>query len=535
MVEPAYRGSGHKNKALGGDKKSTFAPMRKYPIGLQDFRGIREGGFLYVDKTQLIHTLIESGKYYFLSRPRRFGKSLLLSTVKEIFSGSKDLFKGLWIEQHWNWEQRHPVIHLSLSRIDYQALGLYEALNREMDALATEKGIQLTADHLKGKFEELVQKTAADGKVVILIDEYDKPIVDYLNDIPKAQENRSIFKSFYSVLKDADEYIRLLLITGVSKFTKVSIFSDLNNLNDITLHPKYTTLAGITQQELETDFAVEIEEMQRSVPTILQEIKEWYNGYSWRDGTDTVYNPFSLLRFMEAGVFQNFWYQTGTPSFLVEQIKKNKEYQFDGLRMGEIGLGNFDIERISPAPLLFQTGYLTIKHYDPRTQTYTLDYPNKEVESSLLEALLSAYREVFPGDSLALAGDLRIALESNDIKRFITLLNTLIATIPYDLWRADNESIFSIIVHLTFKLLGVYIEAEVPSSRGRSDMIIQTDTHIYSLEFKLDQSPQKALDQILNKGYLRPYQADSRTKVAIGINFSSKKREVSGYRVRKLD
>ena len=321
----------------------------------------------------MIHTLVESGKYYFLSRPRRFGKSLLLSTIKEIVSGSKELFKGLWIEGQWNWEQKYPVIHISFASIGVRTLGLTQAIFESLAENAERLGVSLEKTTIDQQFKELIRKVSALGKVVVLIDEYDKPIIDNLDDIPLAEQNRAVFKSFYSVLKDSDEYIRLLLITGVSKFTKVSIFSDLNNLNDITLHPKYATLAGITQQELESDFSMEIKEMQKSVPAILEEIREWYNGYSWHDGTQTVYNPFSLL-------------------------------------------------------LLFQTGYLTIKSYDPKSQTYELDYPNKEVESSLLDALLSAYRDVFPSDSMALTGDLGAALQANDIPRVMELLNALIST-----------------------------------------------------------------------------------------------------------
>lgn len=376
---------------------AIFVIMRKYPIGLQDFREIIEGGFLYVDKTRLIHAMIDSGKYYFLSRPRRFGKSLLLSTIKEIFTGGKELFKNLWIENNWNWERTHPVIHLRLSKINYQKLGLYDALNKELDTIAKELRIALEETNLKDKFEELIRKAATRDKVVILIDEYDKPIVDYLNNIPKAKENRAVFRSFYSVLKDSDEYIRLLLITGVSKYAKVSIFSDLNNLRDITLSPQFASLAGITQEELETNFAQEISEMQWANPDILTEIRKWYNGYSW-NGRDRVYNPFSLLNFMADRIFRNFWFQTGTPTWLVNHIKENKEFEFENVELGENALSNFDIEKLESIPVLFQTGYLTIKSYDPAYQIYKLDYPNQEVKSSLLDYLLSAYNYTAPGE-----------------------------------------------------------------------------------------------------------------------------------------
>jgi hypothetical protein len=511
-----------------------FVHMRKYPIGLQEFRKIREGGYIYVDKTQLIHNLIESGSYYFLSRPRRFGKSLLLSIVKEIFSGSRELFKGLWIEDNWNWEQRLPVIHLAFSQIAYKEHGLAKAIDRELELIAQQFGVTLEGENIKEKFRELIRKVAGNGKVVILIDEYDKPIIDFLENLPVVQENREVFKSFYSVLKDSDKHVHLLLITGVSKFSKVSIFSDLNNLNDITIHPRYSTLVGITQQELETSFAPEIRHMQQSMPAVLDKIKEWYNGYSWFDGKETVYNPFSLLSLMEAGVFRNFWFQTGTPTFLIQQIKKKREFRFEGIRLGEITLGNFDPANISPAPLLFQTGYLTIKRYDPDSHIYELDYPNKEVESSLLDGLLSAYREVFPNDSMAWSDDLKEALRANDIERVIALLNDLIVNIPYDHWKADKESIFHIVVYLAFRKVGIDVNTEVHSAKGRADVLVQTATHIYVIELKLDTSAKKALEQVLKKDYLMPFKADNRKKIAIGINFSSKDRMVKDYELKEV-
>jgi hypothetical protein len=508
--------------------------MRKYPIGIQDFRKIRKDGFVYVDKTRLIHTLIESGNYYFLSRPRRFGKSLLLYTIKEIFNGNRELFKDLWIENNRNWEQRHPVIHLRFSQMAYKEVGLVTAIERELALVAQQFSVSLTGDNIKEQFRELIRKISDIGKVVILIDEYDKPIIDFLDNVQLAQANREVFKSFYSVLKDADEYIRFLLITGVSKFSKISIFSDLNNLNDITLHPRYTTLVGITQEELENNFKPEIEEMQKSFPDVLHDIKKWYNGYSWFDGNDTVYNPFSLLKFMDSRVFQNFWFQTGTPTFLVEQIKNRREFRYEGIRLGEIALGSFDIERFSPASLLFQTGYLTIKKYDPVSRTYELSYPNSEVESSLLDSLLSAYREVFPEDSMAWTGDFREALRTDDIPRLIALLNALIITISYDHWQADKQSIFHIILYLAFKIVGIDVQTEVHNARGRCDILVQTPTHIYVIELKLDGSAKKAIEQVLKKDYLKPYATDKRKKVAIGINFSSKDRMVKDYVVEEV-
>ncbi|ACU64067.1 ATP-binding protein [Chitinophaga pinensis] len=510
--------------------------MRKYPIGLQDFRKIRKEGFLYVDKTQSIYKLIDSGNYYFLSRPRRFGKSLLLSTIKEIFSGNKELFEGLWIHDQWNWEQKHPVIHLRFSHIAYKELGLIEALSRELDFLAKAFDVQLVEDSLALKFRELIRKVAKNDRVVILIDEYDKPITDYLEDLEKVEENRSVIKSFYSVLKDADEYIRLLLITGVSRFPKVSIFSDLNNLNDITIHRNYATIAGITQEELQTNFKDEIAEIQQHQSDLLTKLKLWYNGYAWHEDAERVYNPFSVLKYMDGRDFRNYWFQTGTPTWLVNLMKRNKEFDLENVYIGENALSNFNVEHIAVVPVLFQTGYLTIKGYNANNRLYELGYPNSEVEESLTDALLSAYRNVFPGnDSLAVTNDLGEALKNNNIPQIMKALDVLLSTIPYDHWKAESESIFHIIVHLSFKRLGLDVRSEVHSATGRCDILVFTEQNIFAIELKLNGTAQSALNQIFEKGYLRSYQLDKRKKIAIGISFSSEKRSVEELLVKEME
>lgn len=507
---------------------------KKYPIGLQSFREIRQGDYLYVDKTELIHELITTGCYYFLSRPRRFGKSLLVDTIKELFSGSRELFEGLWIEDHWDWERKNPVIHLRISKIPYQKVGLYEALFYELDALAEPLGISLEGTGLKSKFWELIEKTAKKcGQVVILIDEYDKPIIDYLNDPSKVDENRAVFKEFYSVLKDADAHIRFLLLTGVSRFSKVSIFSDLNNLQDITVGRMFNALAGITQQELEHYFAEEIgiyaAEMSRSPAELTEMIRHWYNGYSWTYNRETLYNPFSLLSFMKEGEFRNYWFATGSPTFLVKGIQARGEYDFENVSSTEHVLGHFDPLNLISVPLLFQTGYLTMKGYDPNTRLYRLGYPNQEVKDSLLDNLLSAYRGVYPDTSANETGQILIAVQQYDIPGLIQGLNSVIASIPYDHRRADTESIFHIIMLLTFQKLGVDVRTELHSSRGRCDLLLQTDSDIYVIELKLDGTAEEALAQILDRGYLEPYATDPRRKTAIGISFSSSDRKVAAY------
>jgi len=511
--------------------------MRKYPIGLQDFEKIRENDYLYVDKTRIIHSLIQSGNYYFLSRPRRFGKSLLLSTIKNIFSGKKELFKGLWIEDHWNWKQKHPVIHLGLSSIGFASLGLYDALLEEMDAQAAQFGVGLTSRHLEGKFKELIRKVGEKDQVVILIDEYDKPIIDFLDDIPKAEENRTIFRNFYSVLKDSDQYIRLLFITGVSRFSKVSIFSGLNNLEDISLSEPMNDIAGITQTELEANFKPELEELAEKFGAayneVVGQVKYWYNGYSWT-GKNTLYNPFSLLLLFKQGRFDNFWFETGTPTFLVKALKDQREFQFDQVKANLTELGSFDLANPVSEALLFQTGYLTIRKFDRKSGIAELGYPNREVENSLKDALLSTYREVFPKYSAPITEDISAALMTKDIPRMIIGLNTLISTIPYDHWKAESESIFHIIFHLALTRLGIDIQSEVHSSHGRCDAVVQTPLHIYAIELKLNGSAKQGIDQIMEKHYLSPFQSDPRKKIAIGINFSSEKRAVDEYLVKEM-
>lgn len=298
--------------------------------------------------------MVDYGKYYFLSRPRRFGKSLLLDTLSELFSGRKELFKGLWIYDKWDWKNKNPVIRISFSNIGIGTIGLKDAIERALHENAQRLHVSLTSSGYDQLFKELITKAAKISKVAILIDEYDKPVIDYLDNIPRAEENRTILKSFYFILKDADEHIRLLILTGVSRFSKVSIFSDLNNLEDITLSKHFNNLLGITQQELETNFASELEQLPRILGIdklqLLENIKSRYNGYSW-DGTETLYNPFSLLSFMKEEAFRNFWFATGSPSFLVGLLKKNGEYNFENVRESDISLGSFQIENPVSGPL----------------------------------------------------------------------------------------------------------------------------------------------------------------------------------------
>lgn len=489
---------------------------------------------MYVDKTEAIHRLSNTGKYFFLSRPRRFGKSLLVDTMEELFKGSRELFEGLWIADHWDWSKTSPVIHFNFAGLGVRTLGLEAAIHRGLHSNAERLGITLSDTSYDQQFKELIVRASQDGNVVILIDEYDKPLIDYLDEPATLQANRSVMKSFYSVLKELDGHIRLLFLTGVSRFSRVSIFSDLNNLRDITISNPFGTIAGITQAELERDFAPEIAALQKETPDILDRIREWYNGYTW-DGKTRVYNPFSLLNYMADPVFRNYWYVTGTPTFLIDQLRRLNIADMDGVRISEHALADFNTDNPEPAPLLFQTGYLTIKETKGTGQVFVLGYPNREVKESLLDGLLNAYRQSVNSDSLALAMDMQDALRGCDVPMVIRTLDTLISTIPYDHWRADTESIFHIITVLTFKLTGVEVHTEVHSAKGRCDVLVKTDDYLYVLELKLDGTAREALDQILNTGYLLPYQHNPRRKIALGIVFSSTQRCISEYLTHELD
>ena len=347
------------------------------------------------------------------------------------------------------------------------------------------------------------------------------------------ETNRSILKNFYSILKGSDAFIRFLLITGVSQFSPVSIFSDLNNLDNITLSSHYGGLVGISQTELEESFAPEIAELQKSRPDIINQIKDWYNGYTW-NMKEWVYNPFALLNFMADSKFRNYWFATGTPTFLMKALSRRKVYDVENIQMGELGLSTFEPGRADSSSLLFQTGYLTIKDISPSGQVFTLGFPNREVKNSFLDGLLSAYRQTYPAGSTPLLEAVQNGLSNGDIPGVVSHLNALISSIPYDYWNADTESIFTIITFLTFRFVvdGVYPEQH--SSKGRCDLLVLTDKYIYAIELKLDGTAAEALSQIKQKGYLEPYLSDTRKKLAVAVSFSSKQRAVSEYLVEEL-
>ncbi len=507
--------------------------LKKLPIGIQTFEKIRTEDYLYVDKTESLHHLIsDSGGYYFLARPRRFGKSLTLSTLKAIYSGQQALFSGLWIENNHDWNKIHPIIHLQISKLDYQELGLDAALQRALQQVATEYEVNVSAPTLKTLFAELLEQLAKQyDKVVLLIDEYDKPLIDYLDNIEQAKANQQTLKKFYSVIKDSDPYLEFMLITGVSKFSKVSIFSDLNNLYDLTLDDSAATLTGYTQVELECYFEPYMptaeKRLKLSRTELLAKLQHWYNGYSW-DTENYVYNPFSILNFFQAKRFRNFWFETGTPTFLIKLIRRDWLYKLDKLEISERAFSSYDIEHLQTIPILFQTGYLTLKSCDEHG-LYQLDYPNAEVKEALLEYMISDLRQEQTALNTPLVVHLHKAFQANDLEQVIQIIKSIFKTIPSHIFIQKAEAYYHSLIYLVFFYLGQYSESEVNTSNGRLDCVVKTSSHIYIIEFKLDKSAQVALEQIKQRGYADKYRLDERSKILLGINFSSREKTVDDW------
>ena len=523
---------------------------KKLPIGIQEFPDFHSENYLYVDKTESIYNLLTTGKNYFLSRPRRFGKSLLLSTLKAIFQGKKELFEGLWIENKWDWTKTAPVIHLSFTSTDYQYHSLEEGISLDLHRIAKEHGITLSSAGFKEQFKELLSSVyQQQGRVALLIDEYDKPIIDYLEyeKLPQAKIHQTVMKSFYSVLKDAAPYLHFIFITGVSKFSQVSIFSDLNHLNDLTLHANYTTLTGYTQEELEFYFddylQAASERLKISRADLRERMREWYNGFSW-DGINKVYNPFGTLQFLEQHNFRNFWATTGTPTFLLEEMKKHQKFDFENTVTSSDLLSKYDLDNLDLTALLFQTGYLTIKDYDYLNDAIRLDYPNREVRTSFYGFLLNG---LMPRRTLAPAAititDLQKVFLSNQLDKVKHIIGTLFSDLPYDLYeRKDDkkkeievsERFFHGTIHLIFKYLGVFIQSEVHSSNGRADSIVETPTHIYIFEFKYNRSGKAAMAQLKKNNYADAYLTSGKTLIGIGVNFSHTTRKINGWEIADL-
>lgn len=514
----------------------------KLPIGIQDFRTLREEGYIYVDKTEVIFRLIHTAKFVFLSRPRRFGKSLLTTTLAELFQGHRELFQGLWIEKEIDWLP-HPVILINFNDLDYLEMSLGDALTAYMASLARRHGMVLESQGYKARFQELIERLSEQGKVVLLVDEYDKPITDRLENQQQVSEHVEVLKNFYSVLKAAaSHHLHFVLLTGVSKYGKISIFSDLNNLLDITLDPDFATLLGYTQAELETDFAPYLDQLTRTwqeePPAILERIRFWYDGYSW-DGVHQVYVPFSTLVFLEQQRFANHWFATATPSFLIKLLRQHRipAYELAQIRGSTPLLDSADVEKLSPLSLLFQTGYLTIIQVE-RTQLtgenrYTLAYPNYEVAQAFQQHLLADYLQMDLGQiSGTLLEQFRKSLQDQEVNGFVNLLRSLFARIPYQLF-LPQEAYYHSVVYLVLSLLGFQIHAEQPTHVGRMDAVLELPEAIYILEFKMT-TAQAALEQIRTRRYHDAFLGTGKRIYLLGLAFDSENRTIGDWAVETL-
>ena len=508
--------------------------LRNLPIGRQYFASIRKDNALYIDKTEYIYNLCSpADSAYFLSRPRRFGKSLTLDTINELFKGNRALFQGLWIEDKWDWSETFPVIRLSLDGIGHED-GLKKALLVELQRIAKTFELTLQADNISIAFRELIDKVATKtGKsVVILIDEYDKPIMDYIDpyDLTKANEQRNILKQFFSILKIASNQIRFLLITGVSKFAKVSIFSDLNHLFDLTLDSDYAGICGYTQAELEYYFAPYLEKMP---PKTLETMKTWYNGYSW-DAETFVYNPFSVLNFFKHKRYRNFWFETGTPTFLIRLMRKRFEYKLEETVVSDLILESFILEKFDELDvnsLLLQTGYLTIKKITD-DNTFILNYPNEEVKRAFGQFLLSEFTNTRV--TVPYGANILNALNDNNVGRMIEIVNSLIQAVPDQNYIKNEEKFFHAIIHLIFTMVGTDIRSEVHTPIGRIDSLVVTPKRIFIFEFKINDTAEAALQCIKDRHYVESLRHLNKPITGVGVTFSAKTKGVADWKEAEL-
>ena len=513
---------------------------RKYPIGIQSFENIRKEGYLYVDKTALIYQLVQTGKYYFLSRPRRFGKSLLLSTLQAYYEGKKELFEGLAmasLEKDW---KTYPVLHLDLNARRYEDVhSLVAILNQHLESWEAVYGDEKKDRAPEERFAYLIEKICRETgqKVVVLIDEYDKPMLQAIHNKELQSSYRNILKAFYGVLKSKDAYLQFALLTGVTKFSKVSVFSDLNNIEDITLIRDFAGLCGISEEELYATLSTDIQELAEatgmSYEDTCRRLKEQYDGYHFAERTSGMYNPFSLLNVLKSKQFRNYWFETGTPTYLVELLKEN-HYPLEHLTYEQATadtLTGIDTVDSSPIPVLYQSGYLTIKDYDPEFETYTLGFPNKEVEEGFTRFLLPYYAHIRSGSSAFHIVNFVKEVRSGNIDGFMKRLQSFFSDTPYELVR-DLELHYQNVLFIIFRLVGFYTQAEYHTSEGRVDLVICTDQFIYVMEFKLDGTAEEALQQIEEKQYALPFASDSRRLFKVGVNFSNATRNIEKWLVR---
>jgi len=507
---------------------------KRYPIGIQTFSEIIEGKCQYVDKTGYVYSIAHDYKYVFLSRPRRFGKSLLTSTFHSYFEGRKGLFESLEagrLEKEWT---KYPVLHFDMSGAKHMdAKRLQNMLNLQLIEYETiygkgEAEVE-SNDRLKGLIRRAYEQTGQ--KVVVLIDEYDAPLLDVLSDREALKENRNVMRNFYSPLKLSDPYLRFVFITGITKFSQLSIFSELNNLQNISMMPEYAGICGITSEELQTQFSDDIDDLSSRLGISREEalttLKEYYDGYHFSHNSPDIYNPFSLIKALDAAEFDPYWFESGTPTFLIEQMRK---FHSTPQSISEVKARKSDFDAptegmTSITPLLYQSGYLTIKDYNPKSRIYTLALPNREVQAGLMESLVPYVANIqYATPTSLLVGEMQEAFCDDDIEKVLELLKTFFSSLPYaDNAQKNPESFYQTLLFVIFNMMCLYVDVEVRTPQGRADLVLNAENKIYVIEVKVDKNAEIALDQINLKNYGERFLIQGKPIVKVGINFDSEK------------
>ena len=511
----------------------------KYPIGIQNFERIRTEGYTYIDKTDMVWGLVNRGSYYFLGRPRRFGKSLLLSTIEAYLEGKRELFKGLAIEKMEKDWKKHPILHMDLNAKQYNCReALLEILNMHLERWEALYGDKYKDRSPEERFIHVIESAYKQTgmPVAILIDEYDKPLALNLGNEELQDELRGILKAFYGVMKTCDRYIKIGFLTGVTKFSKVSVFSDLNNIDDISMWGQYETICGVTEQEIRNNFDSEVEKLAAACKLTKEEcyekLRRQYDGYHFCEESIGVYNPFSLLSTLNKQKFGDYWFETGTPTLLVKLLQ-HTNFNLNDIEAEAVSadlMGSADSMKANPIPVIYQSGYLTIKGYDSEFKEYHLGFPNEEVRTGFYNYLFPIYTNAKQDISQFNIAKFVREVRSGNPESFMTRLSAMMADTDYRIV-GETELYFQNFLFVFFRLLGLYVEVERPTSDGRTDMIVQTPDYIYIFEFKLDKTAEVALQQIEDKEYAKIFDCDPRTLYKIGVNFSSEKRCVDQWRI----
>lgn len=518
----------------------TMAQARKYPIGIQTFSEIRERNYLYIDKTQYLVDFIDKGyKYVFLSRPRRFGKSLFASMIHAYYEGRKDLFEGLAMGEYEKDWVKHPVLHFDMSAAKHMDKDMLERYLADMltdqeavfgyksekqDPNIRLKDLVVTANRLTGR------------KVALIIDEYDAPLLDVVHEEQNLVALRRAMQNFYSPIKSLDPYLEFVFLTGITKFAQLSIFSELNNLFNISMYDKYSAICGISSEELHTQMLPDVERLAEhlhlSVDETFERLKRKYDGYHFSKNSEDVYNPFSLIKALASGDIGDYWFDSGTPTYIIKLLQKYNVGLRD-LTGQDAGVSDFDVspENMTTAlPLLYQSGYLTIKHYDPMIDLYTLGYPNEEVRTGMVRSLAANYLTPAEGTNSSFVIKFVKAVIADDMEQALTLMRAYLAGVSYRLSNKTERDVQTIF-YLVFSLIGSFIKVEEESAHGRADVVITLPSVVYVMELKFDGSADAALRQIDEKGYLIPYTADGKRLVKVGVNYSSEERTITEWRI----